>query len=125
MNIERHVTGSEFEQEFGYARAVRAGPFLLVSGTTPTPDALERDFHGQFISAASRVEQSLAALGGTLANVVRTVVYVRDLSEIHEIASAHASVFGQHPPASTVVEVSRLAPHAALVEIEATAFISG
>ncbi len=124
MTIRRHSGGSAFERDYGYARAVSAGGLVFVSGTTADEADLGGDVQAQFRSAAGRVDAALQALGASMAEVVRTVVYVRDLSDAGAIASAHAAVFGANPPASTVVEVARLTPAPALVELEVTA-VSG
>lgn len=124
MTNERLFTGAAFEREYGYCRAIRAGSFVFVSGTTPSDDALDAGMATQFASAAKRVERSLAEFGASMADVVRSVVYVRDMSEIDAICAAHAAAFGAHPPASTVVEVTALTPPEAMVEIEVTAVIA-
>lgn len=121
MQITRHSTDNIFERNYGYSRAVRAGPFIFVSGTTAADEALNGDVSHQFASAASRVESSLAHFGATMADIVRTIVYVRDITEIDAISAAHAAIFGAAPPASTVVEVTGLAPQQARVELEVTA----
>jgi enamine deaminase RidA (YjgF/YER057c/UK114 family) len=125
MSIERFSTGAHFERRYGYSRAVRAGSLIFVSGTTPADDALTGDVADQFASAVARVEASLAAFGATRANIVRTVVYVRDITGIDAVCAAHSEAFGDFPPASTVVEVSGLVPPKARVELEVTAVLDG
>lgn len=123
MIKKRLFTGAPFESQYGYCRAIRAGPFVFISGTTPDDEALDADLPTQFASAAKRVQHSLAELDATMADVVRSVVYVRDITQLEAVCAAHAAAFGEHPPASAVVEVTGLAPMEALVELEVTAVI--
>jgi len=121
MQRERHSNGAAFEAEYGYCRAVRAGPMIFVSGTTAPAADLEAEFAG----AAARVAEALQALGASMDDVVRTVVYVRDLSQIAAIAAAHRRAFGKARPASTVIEVGGLTPPEARLELEVTAVVPG
>lgn len=116
--VQRHGSGTPFEAEYGYCRATRAGDFIFVSGTTAPGESVE----AEFAAAAVRVKEALKALGSDLSDVVSTVVYVRDMSQITAIAAAHRQVFGAAPPASTVVQVSGLTPLQAQLELQVTAF---
>jgi enamine deaminase RidA (YjgF/YER057c/UK114 family) len=118
-------TGSSWEPVIGYSRAVRAGDLIAVTGTV----GVEAD--GTFaptlkLQARRALEIVLAAveaLGGKASDVVRTRMYVTDISKWQEAGEAHGEVFGQIRPATTIVEVARLIDAAALIEIEADAVV--
>lgn len=116
-------SGYSFETEYGYSRAVRVGNQVYVSGTTARDDDLNKDAYGQAQAILKTVSAALEKADATLADVVRTVVYVRSMDDVSQIAKAHAEAFANIKPASTVVEVARLTPTAAVVEIEVTAVI--
>lgn len=118
-------TGSPWEPKVGYSRAVRVGGQIAVTGTV----GIEAD--GRFaptLEAQSRraltiIKAALEALGGSLEDVVRTRIYVTDISRWEEAGRAHGEFFGSIRPATTMVEVARLIDDAALVEIEADAIV--
>ena len=113
-------SGSEFESAVGYSRAVRIGPHVVVSGTTgPGPAG---DVAAQTRGALRRIEIALNAAGATLSDVVRTRIYVTDISRWREVAAVHAEIFGEIRPAATMVEVAALIAPELLVEIEADAY---
>ncbi len=116
-------SGYSFEEAYGYARAVRVGDQVLVSGTTARGADLGRDAERQTEGAIAIVETALREVGAALRHVVRTVVYVVDLGDTERVARAHRAAFGAVPPASTLVQVAGLTPAAARVEVEATAII--
>jgi len=121
MTQRRTVSsGSEYESLVGYSRAVRTGPFIAVAGTTGTG----ADITAQTRDALRRIEIALREAGGSLSDVVRTRMYVTDISLWQEVGSAHAEVFGEIRPVSTMVEVSALIAPDLLVEIEADAYLS-
>jgi enamine deaminase RidA (YjgF/YER057c/UK114 family) len=113
-------SGSEYESLVGYSRAVRTGPFIAVAGTTGAGD----DIATQTRDALHRIEIALQEAGGALTDVVRTRIYVTDISLWQEVGSAHAEVFGDIRPVSTMVEVSALIAPELLVEIEADAYVA-
>jgi enamine deaminase RidA (YjgF/YER057c/UK114 family) len=128
--VEReHVsTNTPWEPIVGYARAVRvrgAGEMIFVTGTTATDEqgnlVGEGDARMQTVQALANIERALARLGVSLSDVVRTRIYVTDISRWEEIGRAHGEVFGAILPATTMVEVSRLIDPRMLVEIEADA----
>lgn len=121
MDRVRHGGNSAFERQFGYCRAVRTGTHIFVSGTTARDADLDGNVRTQCLSALARIEEALLALDASFADVVRTVIYVRDMADLDNIADIHARTFGANPPASTVVEVTRLTPCSARIEIEVTA----
>ena len=116
-------SGYPFETEYGYSRAVRVGNQVYVSGTTARDNNLTKDSYGQTQAVLKTIAAALKEAGATLADVVRTVVYVRSMDDLTMIATAHAEAFSNVRPASTVVEVAKLTPSTARVEIEVTAII--
>ena len=122
-------SGAPWEASVGYSRAVRQGPFVWVAGTT----ALDADgqlvgpgdAHAQALQCLANIEAALTQAGATIADVVRTRIYVTDMAQWDAIGRAHGLYFGDVRPASTLVEVERLIDPAMLVEIEADAMIQG
>ena len=121
MTQHRTVSsGSDYESLVGYSRAVRTGPFIAVAGTTGAGDNVA----AQTRDALRRIEIALQEAGGSLADVVRTRMYVTDISSWQDVGAAHAEVFGEIRPVSTMVEVSALIAPELLVEIEADAYVA-
>jgi enamine deaminase RidA (YjgF/YER057c/UK114 family) len=114
-------SGSEFEAVVGYSRAVRTGPLVAVSGTTAPGETVA----DQTREALRRIETALTEAGASLADVVRTRIFVTDISRWQEVGAVHAEVFGEIRPATTMVEVSALVLPELTVEIEADAYVSG
>jgi enamine deaminase RidA (YjgF/YER057c/UK114 family) len=119
MTQRRKVSsGSAFESAVGYSRAVRTGPQIVVSGTTAEGDSIA----AQTREALRRIEIALQKVGASLSDVVRTRIYVTDISMWEEVGAVHAEVFGEIRPAATMVEVSALISPELLVEIEVDAY---
>jgi enamine deaminase RidA (YjgF/YER057c/UK114 family) len=116
-------SGYPFEDVYGYARAVRVGDQVFVSGTTARAPHLDGDAYQQMMAAIATVAAALGEAGAELRHVVRTIVYVLDLADVHHVARAHQETFGASRPASTLVQVAALTPALARVEIEVTAII--
>jgi enamine deaminase RidA (YjgF/YER057c/UK114 family) len=114
-------SGSDFESAVGYSRAVRVGPHVAVAGTTGAGPA--GDIAAQARDALRRIEIALQQAGAALADVVRTRIYVTDISRWSEVAAVHAEIFGEIRPVATMVEVSALIAPGLLVEIEADAYV--
>jgi enamine deaminase RidA (YjgF/YER057c/UK114 family) len=117
-------SGYPYEDIYGYSRAVRVGDQIFVSGTTARPPHLDGDAYDQARAVLATIGDVLVQAGADLGHVVRTVVYVRDMDDAPQIARAHVEAFGAIRPASTIVEVSRLTPAQARVEIEVTAVVT-
>jgi enamine deaminase RidA (YjgF/YER057c/UK114 family) len=116
-------SGYPFEDVYGYARAVRVGDHVFVSGTTARAPQLDGDAYQQMMGAIATVATALGEAGAELRHVVRTVVYILDMADAHHVARAHEETFGKARPASTLVQVAALTPAAARVEIEVTAIV--
>lgn len=120
-------SGTFWEPVVGYSRAVRVGQWVSVSGTTAASDGGDAvgadDAGAQAREALRRIEQALHDAGARLEDVVRTRIYVTDISRWQEVGRAHGEVFGSIRPATSMVEVSSLISPALLVEIEADAIV--
>ncbi len=114
-------SGSDFESTVGYSRAVRIGPYVAIAGTTGSGPA--DDIAAQAEDALRRIGIALQKAGASLTDVVRTRMYVTDISRWREVAAVHARVFGEIRPVATMVEVSALIAPELLVEIEADAYV--
>ncbi len=120
-------SGTSWEPLVGYARAVRVGPFIYVSGTTATDESgavvALGDLYGQTVQALRNIRRALQALGADREHVVRTRLYVTNIEPWPAVGRAHREVFGSIRPATTMVAVARLISPEILVEIEADAVV--
>jgi enamine deaminase RidA (YjgF/YER057c/UK114 family) len=124
----RISSGTRWEPVVGYSRAVAAGDFVFVSGCTSvdgTEFVHEGDAYAQTVQALRNVAGALGQLGLGLADVVRTRIYVTDISRWEEYGRAHGAAFGDVMPATSMIEVSGLVDPRMLVEVEAVAYRSG
>lgn len=125
----RHRDGAGWEERAGYSRAVRRSGHIAVSGTTATgPDggALDPgDTYRQAVAALQRAISAVEALGGDVADVTRTRVYLTPGADWEAAARAHAELLGAVAPASTMLYVSGLIGEGFLVEVELEAETAG
>jgi enamine deaminase RidA (YjgF/YER057c/UK114 family) len=124
MSVIRLGSGSPWEGIVGYSRVVVRGDAAWVSGTTSIVDGMVShpgDAAAQARQALATIREALERAGFTIADVVRTRMFVTDISRWEEIGRVHGEVFGDVRPATSMVEVSALIDPAMLVEIEADA----
>ena len=121
-------TVGPWEAKIGYSRAVRVGQSVQVSGTTAMTHAGlvgKGDPYAQTIQALKTIEAALVQAGASMADVVRTRIYMSNIEQWQEVGRAHGEIFGSIRPATTMVEVKRLIDPDMLLEIEADAITAG
>jgi enamine deaminase RidA (YjgF/YER057c/UK114 family) len=119
-------SGAVWEDLVGYSRAVRIGNIIEVSGTTSVDGDIlvgKDDLYAQAKFILLKVEKALNEAGAQMTDVVRTRMYVTDISKWEEAGKAHAEFFGAIKPATTMIEVSRLIHPDLLIEIEVSAVV--
>lgn len=122
-----YSTGSKWEDIVGYSRAVRMGNLIEVSGTTSVKDGVIIGIHDPYKQTKhilSIIEKALKNLGASLDDVVKTRIYVTNISDWNKIGKAHGEVFRNIKPTTLLVEVKGLIDPEMLVEIEATAVVN-
>ena len=123
--IRRVSSGTRWEPIVGYSRAVAAGDYIFVSGCTSVAGAEfvhPGDAYEQTVQAISNVASALGELGAGLADVVRTRLFVTDISRWQEYGRAHGEAFSDVLPATSMIQVSGLIDARMLVEVEAVAY---
>ena len=121
----QYSSGTKWEPIIGYSRAVRVGDRIYVTGTTATDEDGEvvgvDDPYAQTVQTIRNIERALNALDAGLENIVRTRMFVTDISRWEEYGRAHGEFFREIMPATTMVEVSKLIDSRMLIEVEADA----
>lgn len=124
----RIYSGTDWEEKVGYSRAVRTGPHIHISGTTATDKegeiVGENNAYKQTRQAIANIETALKELDASLADVVRTRLFVTDIDRWEAIGEAHADTFQEIRPTTSMVEINRLIDPKLLVEIEADAIVT-
>jgi enamine deaminase RidA (YjgF/YER057c/UK114 family) len=125
---QTHSTGTPWEQSVGYSRVLRIGPHVYVAGTTASNEHGDTQSAGdpykQAIYILKKIEAALTEVGAGLKDIVRTRIYVTDITRWGEVGQAHGEFFIGINPAATFVEVSRLINPDHMVEIEAEAYLT-
>ena len=118
-------TGAKWEPIMGYSRGVRSGNQIAITGTVGVnaDGTYSPSMADQTRRALTIIQAALEALGGKLEHVIRTRMFVTDVSRWEEVASVHGELFAEIRPCTTLVEVARLIDDAALIEIEADAVV--
>ena len=128
MSRQNISTGSKWEPLIGYSRAVKVANQVFVSGTTGMGDDGKLvgpgDPYPQTVQAFKVIEKALAKAGGSLRDVVRTRLYVTDISRWEEFGRAHGEIFRDIRPATAMIQVSKLIEPDMVVEVEADAILS-
>jgi enamine deaminase RidA (YjgF/YER057c/UK114 family) len=125
-NKQKISSGTPYENMVGYSRAVKAGNVIEISGTTALDKEIvvgKGDIYAQSVFIFQKIEKILIEAGSSLKDVVRTRMFVTDITKWEQIARAHSLFFGEIKPATTMVEVSRLIDPELLIEIEVTAVV--
>jgi enamine deaminase RidA (YjgF/YER057c/UK114 family) len=123
----KYSSGTKWEPIVGYSRAIRVGKIVHVSGTTATDSEGKLvgigDPGKQTVQALNNIRVALESVGSKLEDVVRTRIYVTDISRWEEIGKAHGAVFKDIRPTTSMIEVKKLISPEILVEIEAEAIL--
>jgi enamine deaminase RidA (YjgF/YER057c/UK114 family) len=121
-------SGSVFEPQIGFSRAVRVGPHIAVSGTAPLlaggGTACPGDLYGQTKRCLEIIETAIKAAGGKREHIVRTRVFLKEMNGWHEASRAHGEFFKDIRPASTFIQIVQAIDPSWLVEIEADAIVA-
>ena len=126
MRRQQVSSGAAWEDAVGYSRAIRVGDWISVAGTTAATDdgvVGGDDIAEQTRESIRRIATALDQLGAGLSDVVRTRLFVTDISRWKEVGRAHGEFFAEIRPASTMVEVTALISPLLLVEVEADAVV--
>lgn len=124
--FERSFSGAPWEKKVGYCRAIKADRHIFVTGTASVKDGqvfAPGDPYRQAQRCFEIIGEALSNLGASLPDVVRTRMFVTDISLWEAFGRAHREAFGNHPPATTMVEVAALIDPEMLIEIEADAVL--
>ena len=119
-------SGSKWEPIMGYSRAVRSGSFIAVTGTVGinADGTYSKSMAEQTRRSLEIIAAAVEALGGKVEHVIRTRMFVTDVSKWQEVAEVHGNVFGEIRPATSILEVAKLIDAEAMIEIEADAVVA-
>lgn len=126
LKREKFSSGAMWEDIAGYSRAIKIGNRILFSGTTSIEGEEvigENDFYTQTMGILRKIEKILEQAGARMEDIVRTRIYVTDISKWEEVSKAHRECFGNIKPVTSMVQVSALIDSRMLVEIEAEAIV--
>ena len=126
MSRQRVFSGAPWEARVGYCRALKTGNRIFVTGTASVKDGAVHapgDAYAQTKRCLEIIGDALEELGADLSNIVRTRMFVTDISRWREFGKAHGEAFAEYPPTTTMVEVRALIEPEMLVEIEADAVV--
>ncbi len=125
--FERIFTGAPWEKKVGYCRVLRVGPHVYVSGTAPVNDQNQTHAPGNGYEQAKKcleiIKDSLQKVDVPMSKVVRTRMFVTDISKWDEFGKAHAEFFKEYPPTTSMLEIKSLIDPQMLIEIEADAYV--
>ena len=118
-------SGSKWEPKMGYSRAVRAGNVIAVTGSVGinADGTYSKSLGDQTRRSLAIIRAAVEALGGKIEHVIRTRMFVTDVSQWEQVASVHGEVFAEIRPATTIVEIAKLIDANAQIEIEADAIV--
>jgi enamine deaminase RidA (YjgF/YER057c/UK114 family) len=125
-NKQLFSSGASWENEVGYSRAIRVGNLIEVAGTTSVDGDLiagKGDVYAQAIFIFDKIEKILITAGSSMKDVIRTRMYVTDISKWQDVGKAHALFFKEIKPVATMLEVQKLIDPELLIEIEVTAIM--
>lgn len=127
-NVTRVFTGAPWEPKVGYCRAIRRGSIIAVTGTVSIDESgqlwARDDAYGQAKRCLEIIQKAMAPLGADKRDIVRTRMFVTDISLWEEFGRAHGEFFADYPPTTSMIEVKSLIDPQMLIEIEADAVIS-
>ncbi|ESA34546.1 translation initiation yjgf family [Leptolyngbya sp. Heron Island J] len=127
QSVARHFTNTPWETKVGYCRSLRVGNQIFISGTAPVDDSGNTFAPGDGYAQTKRcfqiIQQTLQAMGADLSNIVRTRMYVTDISRWEDYGQAHQEFMGAYPPVTAMVEVNKLINPDMLIEIEVDALM--
>jgi enamine deaminase RidA (YjgF/YER057c/UK114 family) len=124
---KRFTSGSPYEADYGFSRAIRVGNRVVVAGTAPIPDpgaAVAETAYRQMLRCGQIIVSALEQAGASSADVVRTRMFLTDAGDADEVGRAHREVFGEAAPAATMVVVAALIDPTWKVEVEVEAVVA-